>query len=117
VLIDASSSQRSKDLIGVLNAAKQFVGEIVRSPQDRVFVLTFDATQHATEWLKREEGAVTRDHRPCEYRRCNGDLRCSGHGLQGACGTTRLAETADDLIPIRLSDGCRHCDNFSGLSL
>jgi hypothetical protein len=55
VLIDASSSQRSKDLIGVLNAAKQFVGEIVSSPQDRVFFLTFDATQHATEWLKGEQ--------------------------------------------------------------
>jgi len=55
VLIDASNSQRSKDLIGILNAAKQFVGEIVRSPQDRVFFLTFDVTQHATEWLKREQ--------------------------------------------------------------
>jgi len=55
VLIDASGSQRSADLNEILNAAKQFVGESIRGPEDRVFFLTFNATAQATEWLKREQ--------------------------------------------------------------
>jgi len=55
VLIDASNSQRSADLNDILNAAKQFVGESIRGPEDRVFFLNFAATLQATEWLKREQ--------------------------------------------------------------
>ncbi len=55
VLIDASSSQRSADLHDILKAAKQFVDEVIRGPEDRVFFLKFEATPHATEWLKREQ--------------------------------------------------------------
>ena len=55
VLIDASSSQRSADLDDILKAAKQFVDEVIRGPEDRVFFLKFEATPHATEWLKREQ--------------------------------------------------------------
>jgi Ca-activated chloride channel family protein len=60
VLIDASSSERSADLNDILNAAKQFVDESIRGPEDRVFFLKFDAAPRATEWLKREQlrGAI-----------------------------------------------------------
>jgi len=60
VLIDASSSQRPADLKDILNAAKHFVDESIRGPEDRVFFLQFDASPHATEWLKKDQlrGAV-----------------------------------------------------------
>jgi VWFA-related protein len=52
ILIDTSGSQRSRDLTEFLNAAKQLASEIIRGPEDRVFVLKFSATPVATEWLK-----------------------------------------------------------------
>jgi len=55
VLIDTSASQRSKDLTGVLNVAKQFMSEIIQGPEDRVFILKFEAAPDATEWLTREQ--------------------------------------------------------------
>jgi len=55
VLIDASGSQRSADLNDMLKAAKQFVGEVIRGPEDRIFFLQFETTPHATEWLTRED--------------------------------------------------------------
>ncbi|HVO79818.1 MAG TPA: VWA domain-containing protein [Terriglobales bacterium] len=55
VLIDASSSQRSADLVEILNTAKRFVDESIRGPEDRVFFLKFDAAPHATGWFKREQ--------------------------------------------------------------
>ena len=62
ILIDTSESQRSRDLTEFLDAAKQFASEIIRGPEDRVFVLKFAATPDATEWLKREQlpGAAVR---------------------------------------------------------
>jgi VWFA-related protein len=55
VLIDASNSERAADLNDILKAAKQFVDESIRSPEDRVFFLKFDVTPQATGWLKREQ--------------------------------------------------------------
>jgi Ca-activated chloride channel family protein len=55
VLIDASSSQRSADLNDILKAAKQFVSEAIHGEDDRVFILQFAATPHATGWLTREQ--------------------------------------------------------------
>jgi VWFA-related protein len=55
VLIDASNSQGGAHLDDILKAMTQFVGEIIRSPEDHVFFLQFDATQRATPWLKKEQ--------------------------------------------------------------
>lgn len=55
VLIDASSSQRSPDFAEILKAAKEFVAQIIRGREDRVFLLQFAATPQATEWLTREQ--------------------------------------------------------------
>jgi Ca-activated chloride channel family protein len=55
VLIDASNSQRDAHLDDTLKAMKQSVDEMIRGADDRVFFLTFDATPHATEWLKKEQ--------------------------------------------------------------
>jgi len=55
VLIDASNSQRSVHLDDTLKAMKQFVDEIIRGPEDRVFFLKFDAIGQATGWLKKEQ--------------------------------------------------------------
>jgi len=55
VLIDTSRSERSADLNDILNAAKQFVNESIRGPEDRVFFVKFNVAPQATEWLKREQ--------------------------------------------------------------
>lgn len=55
ILIDTSRSQRDAHLDDVLKAAKEFVNDMIRGPEDRVFFLTFDVTSHATGWLKKEQ--------------------------------------------------------------
>jgi VWFA-related protein len=55
ILIDASRSQRDAHLDDILKMTKQFVDEIIRGPEDRVFFLQFDATPRATEWLKKDQ--------------------------------------------------------------
>ncbi len=55
VLIDASSSQSYAHLDDFLKAAKQFVDETIRGPEDRVFFLKFETTPQATGWLKKEQ--------------------------------------------------------------
>jgi VWFA-related protein len=55
VLIDTSKSQRDAHLDDILKATKQFVDEAILGPEDRVFFLKFDATPHATGWLKKEQ--------------------------------------------------------------
>jgi VWFA-related protein len=55
ILIDSSRSQRDAHLDDILKATKQFVDEIIRGPEDRVFFLTFDATAQATEWLRKDQ--------------------------------------------------------------
>ena len=59
VLIDASSSERSADLNDILKAVKQFVSSSIRGVEDRVFLLMFNATPQATEWLKSEQVQTT----------------------------------------------------------
>lgn len=55
VLIDTSNSQRNAHLDDILKAMTQFVDEIVRDPEDRVFFLKFEATSQATGWMKKEQ--------------------------------------------------------------
>jgi VWFA-related protein len=55
VLIDASNSQRGINLGDFLTATKQFVDEVIRGPEDRVFFLKFETTPQATGWLKKEQ--------------------------------------------------------------
>jgi len=55
VLIDASNSQSYGLLGDIVKAMNQFVSEIIRGPEDRVFLLTFDSTPQATGWLKRQQ--------------------------------------------------------------
>jgi Ca-activated chloride channel family protein len=55
VLIDASNSQRDAHLDDILKAAKQFVDETIRGPEDRVFFLKFREEPQATPWLKKEQ--------------------------------------------------------------
>lgn len=55
ILIDTSNSQRSAHLDAFLNAAKQFVDDIIRGPNDQVFFLKFDANSQATGWIKKEQ--------------------------------------------------------------
>jgi len=55
VLIDTSNSQRGTHPDDTLKAATQFVDEIIRGPEDRVFFLQFAATPLTTGWLKKEQ--------------------------------------------------------------
>jgi Ca-activated chloride channel family protein len=55
ILIDVSNSQRDAHLDDIVKAAKQFVDDIIRGPEDRVFFLTFDAMPQATAWLKKDQ--------------------------------------------------------------
>jgi Ca-activated chloride channel family protein len=59
LLVDVSSSQRSAELDDILKAAKQFVSDSVRGPDDRVFLLDFDLTPRATKWLTKEQSQTT----------------------------------------------------------
>jgi len=59
LLIDDSNSQRSSELNDILKAAKQFVSDSIRGSEDRVFLLDFDSTPRATEWLTREQSQTT----------------------------------------------------------
>ena len=53
LLIDDSNSQRSAELNDILKAAKQFVSDSIRGPEDPKCLMDFDATPRATEWLTR----------------------------------------------------------------
>jgi VWFA-related protein len=55
MLIDASNSQHDAHLDDILKAMNQFVDEIIRGQEDRVFFLKFEATAQMTGWLKKEE--------------------------------------------------------------
>src|SRR6266576_6529547 len=55
LVVDSSNSERDADLNDILEAAKKFVIEAVRGPQDQAFFLTFDAASESTKWLKREQ--------------------------------------------------------------
>jgi VWFA-related protein len=55
VLIDTSNSRRSSNLGDTLKAINQLVNETIRGPEDRVFLLTFEATPHITEWLNKDQ--------------------------------------------------------------
>jgi Ca-activated chloride channel family protein len=55
VLIDTSNSRRGSNFGETLKALNQFVSETMRSPEDRVFLLTFQATPQMTEWLKKDQ--------------------------------------------------------------
>jgi len=55
VLIDTSNSQREGLLGDILKSMNRFIPDSIRGPQDRVFVLNFEATAHATGWLKKEQ--------------------------------------------------------------
>lgn len=59
VLIDVSNSERSTELNDILKATRQFVSNTVRGSEDRVFLLNFDATPRATEWLTKEQSQTT----------------------------------------------------------
>lgn len=55
VLVDASRSQRDAHLDDILKATKQFVDEIIRGPEDRVFFLQFRDEPQATGWLRKDQ--------------------------------------------------------------
>jgi len=55
VLIDTSNSQREGLLGEILKSMNRFIPDTLRGPQDRVFVLNFEATSQATGWLKKEQ--------------------------------------------------------------
>jgi VWFA-related protein len=55
VLVDASGSQRGTHIRDTLKAARQFVDEAIRRPEDRVFFLQFREEADATPWLSREQ--------------------------------------------------------------
>ena len=55
LLIGASGSQRDAHLDDILKAAKQFVNETIRGPEDRAFFLKFETTPQATGWLNKEQ--------------------------------------------------------------
>jgi Ca-activated chloride channel family protein len=55
VLVDASSSQRGTHTRDTLKAAKEFVDQTIRRPEDRVFFLQFRDEADATQWLSREQ--------------------------------------------------------------
>ncbi len=55
VLIDTSNSRRSSNFGEILKAMDQFVSETMLSPEDRVFLLTFQATPQMTEWLNKDQ--------------------------------------------------------------
>src|SRR5690349_4516999 len=56
ILIDTSrSEQESGNLNRIVNAAKDFVADVVRGQDDRFFLMTFAEKAKATGWLKREQ--------------------------------------------------------------
>ena len=55
VMIDTSPSQRGANLDEVLKTINRFVAETIRSPEDKVFFLTFSEGQHMTEWLRKDQ--------------------------------------------------------------
>lgn len=62
VLIDTSDSQRSAHVDDIVKAMVQFLPEAIRGPEDRAFLMSFDATAHGTEWLTREQLQKTSFH-------------------------------------------------------
>ena len=55
-MIDTSSSaQNDGNFKEILGGAKDFVNDIVRGPEDRIFFLTFATKTEATGWLKNEQ--------------------------------------------------------------
>jgi VWFA-related protein len=55
VLIDTSRSQRDAHLAEhILKPMNQFVDNVIRSSEDRVFFVKFDATSQITPWFKKE---------------------------------------------------------------
>ncbi len=56
LVIDTSSSaQNDGNFKEILGGAKDFVNDIVRGPEDRIFFLTFATKTEATGWLKKEQ--------------------------------------------------------------
>jgi Ca-activated chloride channel homolog len=55
ILIDISNSEREAHLDDFVASAKQFADVIMRSQEDRVFFLWFNATPQVTGWLKKEQ--------------------------------------------------------------
>ena len=56
LVIDTSSSaQNDGNFKEILGGAKDFVNDIVRGPEDRIFFLTFGTKTEATGWLKKEQ--------------------------------------------------------------
>jgi Ca-activated chloride channel family protein len=56
VIIDTSrSEQQEVDLKDIVGAAKNFVNDAIRTPQDRVFFLAFNTVPQITGWLKKEQ--------------------------------------------------------------
>jgi len=56
LVIDTSSSaQNDGNFKEILGGAKDFVNDIVRGPEDRIFFLTFATKTEATGWLKNEQ--------------------------------------------------------------
>jgi hypothetical protein len=91
LVVDSSNSERDADLNDILEAAKKFVIEAVRGPQDQAFFLTFDAASESTKWLKREQ---LTDLRQSESRWRHCTLRRSRDRLPKTHGTAGL-ESAD----------------------
>jgi VWFA-related protein len=55
IVIDTSKSQRYTTLPEALKGAKDFVNNVIRAGNDRVFFLTFSDKPEATNWLKKED--------------------------------------------------------------
>jgi len=55
VLIDTSKSQRYTSLPEALKAAKDFVNNVTRAGDDRVFFLTFSDKSESSSWLKKDD--------------------------------------------------------------
>lgn len=56
VVIDTSSSvEHNSSFKGIVEGAKNFVNDVVRGSEDRIFFLTFATKTEATGWLKKEQ--------------------------------------------------------------
>jgi Ca-activated chloride channel homolog len=55
VLLDTSGSERVTPIDNIVKAVNQFVIATVRGPEDRTFLLSFEATSQATGWLKKDQ--------------------------------------------------------------
>lgn len=55
VLLDTSNSERVTHIDDIVKAVNQFVVATVHGAEDRVFLLNFEATSQATEWLKKDQ--------------------------------------------------------------